>query len=551
MRLSRRNLLIAGGGLSGMAGLLSWPAGWRLWQKHKQQGQYPVSFVGPDPSLGHRLRQSQNFDFATAHDQGAWDVVIVGGGVSGLSAARYLAQNTKLRVALLETEVACGGNSRALESGVTAYPLGAHYLPLANAENHDLKNFLREINVITGEQNGSPVYNELFLCADPEERLLVFGRWVEGMVPKTALLREEQIQIEKFLTDMTAFKDTRGSDGRPLFQVPVEESSQDANTRKLDRESFANWLQNRYGELTPALDWYLNYCMQDDYGLSLKEVSAWAGIHYFASRRGIAANANSDTVLTWPEGNGFLVKGLQESCRGGSGAVHIFDQHLALKITESEDRGVLVKAVSSSDLSPKIFRARRVILAVPRFVGQRLLGKLKLNTDSLHYSPWLVANLHLKGRPKQVGFPSAWDNVRFRSQDLGYIVATHQSLQRERPETVFTFYKTFPQWSGQETRERLLALTPEKARDLILPDLLKLHPDIESHLEKIEITRWGHGMAAPTVGFVWGPERQNMLANHSPFYFAHSDQSGFSLFEEAFARGLAAARDLVRESKMR
>jgi hypothetical protein len=52
-----------------------------------------------------------------------------------------------------------------------------------------------------------------------------------------------------------------------------------------------------------ALRWYLDYACKDDYGLDSQKISAWAGLHYFASRQGLAANASeSDSVLTWPEG---------------------------------------------------------------------------------------------------------------------------------------------------------------------------------------------------------------------------------------------------------
>ncbi|MCC3262610.1 hypothetical protein LLE87_31045, partial [Paenibacillus polymyxa] len=51
-----------------------------------------------------------------------------------------------------------------------------------------------------------------------------------------------------------------------------------------------------------ALHWYLNYCCRDDYGARHDEVTAWAGLHYFASRDGHAANAGEGAVLTWPGG---------------------------------------------------------------------------------------------------------------------------------------------------------------------------------------------------------------------------------------------------------
>jgi monoamine oxidase len=56
----------------------------------------------------------------------------------------------------------------------------------------------------------------------------------------------------------------------------------------------------------------VNYACRDDYGSDYALVSAWAGLHYFASRDGRAQDAESDQVLTWPEGNGWLTKRIRE-----------------------------------------------------------------------------------------------------------------------------------------------------------------------------------------------------------------------------------------------
>ena len=50
---------------------------------------------------------------------------------------------------------------------------------------------------------------------------------------------------------------------------------------------------------------------------AMDQVSAWAGIHYFASRDGKGANSEKGNVLTWPEGNGWLVERLRERIPGG------------------------------------------------------------------------------------------------------------------------------------------------------------------------------------------------------------------------------------------
>ncbi len=85
-------------------------------------------FTGTHPERGHLLR-------APWPDR-APDVtrrvhtVIAGGGIAGLAAARALRQAGHEDFALLELEDGAGGNSRGMQLGGMACPLGVHYLPV-------------------------------------------------------------------------------------------------------------------------------------------------------------------------------------------------------------------------------------------------------------------------------------------------------------------------------------------------------------------------------------------------------------------------------------
>src|SRR5262249_1722732 len=106
----------------------------------------------------------------------------------------------------------------------------------------------------------------------------------------------------------------RGSDGRRAFCVPLELSSTDERFQALDRMTFSDWLDS-VGLSAPTLRWYLNYCCRDDYGRHATEISAWAGLHYFCSRDGQAANAGRGAVLTWPQGLAALAVLLESASR--------------------------------------------------------------------------------------------------------------------------------------------------------------------------------------------------------------------------------------------
>ena len=87
-------------------------------------------------------------------------------------------------------------------------------------------------------------------------------------------------------------------------------ATDDPEVIALDRISFAAWLDAR--KLTsPRLRWLCDYACRDDYALTAAETSAWAGVFYFAARQrgpGLA----SQTVVTWPNGNGALVAPARE-----------------------------------------------------------------------------------------------------------------------------------------------------------------------------------------------------------------------------------------------
>jgi hypothetical protein len=53
-------------------------------------------------------------------------------------------------------------------------------------------------------------------------------------------------------------------------------------------------------------------------------------------------------------------------------------------------------------------------------------------------------------------------------------------------------------------------------------------------------------MVRPKPGFVWGEARLKAAESIGPVHFAHSDLSGFSIFEEAQYRGVVAAETVLR-----
>ena len=499
----------------------------------------PGRIMGASSVIGHRLRDGK-FPAPSRTLNAA--VVIVGGGIAGLTAAYRLSQSGMHDFLLLELEPEAGGNSSSGENAVSAYPWGAHYVPLLTRESVVPRRLFEDFGIIKGyDEKDRPIYNEYFLCADPQERLFMLGRWQDGIVPSFAITPETDAQYKRFFAHMDAYRKMRGKDGKPAFAIPVDASSQDAELLALDRLTMREWM-DAHGYVAEELRWYVNYCCRDDYGATEQETSAWAGVHYFASRNGDAANAEAGALVTWPEGNGWLAHQLEARVQE-----QLRTQAVVYEVNE-QGRHVTVDYYDPAKDESVRVEAKAAIIAVPRFVAARIVRseRYAVSDESFGYSPWAVANVTLDALPEGHGAHLAWDNVAYRSPLLGYVVATHQVTQMQPTHTVLTYYWPLSHLPPAQARQEALARSYEEWQRLFTAELLALHPELKGRILNFDLKLWGHAMIRPTRGFVWGEARRRAQRQHGPIFFAHSDMSGISIFEEASTRGHQAAEAVLK-----
>lgn len=498
----------------------------------------PGEIVGGPSKIGHLLRGNQ---LPAPSEHRTTEFLIIGGGIAGLSAAWWLQKQKIKDFQLLELDEEVGGNSRWGSNSVSSYPWGAHYVPIPSPDSKLLIQLFEDLGIIEGKDlSGLPIYNELYLSNDPQERVFAQGHWQEGVVPKSVLTSNDQDQLASFLAKMDFFRKSRGADGKRLFSIPIDESSNDLAIRALDKVSMLDFMEQN-GWSSAQLRWYVDYCCRDDYGAGIGTVSAWAGIHYFASRDGKGANTVKGNVLTWPEGNGWIVKQLKSRF-----STQIQSSSLVFNVS-TNNHGPFADFFDVVTKKVTRVAAKAIIFAAPRFVAAHVVEPLRRLTpeylSSLHYSPWMVANLTLN-RPLESPHhaPLSWDNVLYGSRSLGYVNAGHQKIQRYPRETVLTYYQPLSELSPSEARQSAMSKTHRQWTNEILEDLSSAHPNLSDQLSRVDIWLWGHGMIRPTVGYIWGENRQKMLDPIGSIFFAHTDMSGVSIFEEAQYQGVQAAK---------
>ena len=505
--------------------------------------------IGASDIIGHKIRDG----FRPEPAPDAWrdiGVVIIGGGVAGLAASRKLKQAGVDDFVLLELESVAGGTSRSGVSTVSAYPWGAHYIPVPRKENVELIALLNEMGIVEGKDaNGEPIVGEQFLCRDPQERIFHKGKWYEGLYLRAGATTDDLRQFAAFKKEIAGWTDWRDGKGRKAFAIPIALGSDDPEVRALDSISMAQWLASK--KLTsPRLKWYVEYACRDDYGAMLEQTSAWAGLFYFASRSG-KGGEDVQELIVWPEGNGRLVaqlrKNLGDKIRTGVAVTDIFP------IESEKGTYTEIRAFDTTTNAASGFRAQQVIFAAPQFMSRALIRPYRETTPAhikeFEYGAWLVANLHLTDHPKTSdGFPLCWDNVLYESPSLGYVTATHQSEQ-DRGATVLTYYYPFCDVDPKQGRAKLLSGDWHAWSDVALTDLTRAHPNIRSLTERIDIMRWGHAMVRPRPGFVWGGALEQARKPFKNIHFANTDLSGVALFEEAFYHGNRAASEVLEARK--
>lgn len=526
-------------------------------------------FAGIDMARGHAVRELLKSGVPPAPSVvRRAQVIIAGGGVAGLAAARSLRLGGVEDFALLELEDAPGGNSRGGAVHGIACPLGAHYLPVPGDAAREVQDLLEELG-LRQRVAGRWQYDERYLCHSPQERLFFHGEWQEGLLPLQGVPDTTLAQYRRFAQAVAE----QGKAAR--FTMPALKA---LDARKplapahqaLDALTFDAWLvQQEFDD--PHLRWYLDYCCRDDYGAGTARVSAWAGIHYFASRHGFHAPGEGaddearEGVLTWPEGNGWLTQRLAEPLRTGG---QLRTGTSVLRITEGR-HGVEVDAFNHATDSVERWQAPRCIVALPVFMAARVVQNpprfLTGAAQRLSWAPWAVANIHidsaLADRP---GAAPAWDNVLYADSaagGLGYVNAGHQRLDARTAlagPTVLTCYQALGDVA--DGRQQLATQPWQHWADAALAALAEPHPDLRQRATRVEVTRYGHAMSIPTPG-VFGflsqiglqrlSSKRKTLSNSEQvpwiptpatarLAFAHSDWSGYSVFEEAFTRGHGA-----------
>jgi spermidine dehydrogenase len=380
-----------------------------------------------------------------------YDIVIVGGGASGLSAAYFLRQHNFL---LLEKEPHWGGNAYLEEYQGQAFATGSAFDMKGSSSEH----LARELGLTLLPIN-SP---------DPS---ILNGKWIPDTwgagldeLPYSGPVRDS---FKKLRTDLLALDPSR-------------------NMAQFDSAPFSEYLK---GYTPEVKQWWDGYGLSN-WGANADDTSAYIAISEF---KDIVNLAKSDPRVTLPGGNGALTRKLadtllpqfSERMLADATIVAVEPEKTAVRITYVKD-GV-VQAVG----------AKLAIMATPKFITWRLLSGIPEDQldamQSFRYCPYPVINMIFE-KPL---YTRAYDTWCPGNTFTDFIVADW--VMRNQPgyqpkNGILSFYTPY----SELKRDDLLHI--EKCRQIAsnaLRDFQKLQPGFDLVPLEIHFYRRGHPMFVP------------------------------------------------------
>ncbi|HVC09899.1 MAG TPA: FAD-dependent oxidoreductase [Elusimicrobiota bacterium] len=432
------------------------------------------------------------------------DVVIVGGGPSGLGAADELKNENFL---LIEKEPHLGGNAYSESWKGVPYSTGAAWDDTEGEP--DFAALVKRWNLNWKEIPGNDAAH-------------FNGVWISNFWNGHA----DNPAIDKLPYGESVKKSFRD------FLKEIQDIDIDKNLKALDLKPFSDYFKGR----APELKAYWDGFGKSNWGAPTELSSSYLGIQ--AARDWFRVPR-----YTWAGGIGIgskevyaqLPEKAKKSILTGAAAYSV----------RKKGKKVLVSFFHEG--KPHTVEAKSVVMCVPKFITRFLVQDLPEDQaramGAMRYAPYLVYNLCFSRVVTNRGFdnwvPGAKNFTDFIPADW---VTYADGGNLKRPQVV-TVYAPL----NQDQRESILTDAGAKARaKAAVEELLKISPEWLPHLEEVRIYRRGHPIPMSIPGY-FTKLQPAARRDFPPIYFGCSDAKGeVSDFFFASLNGIAAAKKAAK-----
>lgn len=504
---------------------------------------------GEENIVGHLLRDAK-LNFPTKEtEEYIYDVIIAGGGPSGLAAAWKLTKSGMNNYLIIDKETDFGGLCRGMEEDDLEFCCGAHYANYPEPHQKHLIELYTDCEVIESiGKDGWANIKDKFLLKNPEHNLFAGNRWENVEFPFQIATKKDVEDYDKFHEEVDYWNSWKDDKNRNAIGTPVDKISENKKVRDLDKISIAEYLK-QINLTSKLLKWYVNIWMIDEYSSTIENTSAWAAFLFFRSVPFPEHRKGTVGLITWEKGLGYMsekmAKLIPKKNKITSNYVVNIEQKKELVFTTIYDY---------KNKKYRCLKSKDVVFAIPKFQVYNIIPQLKKagrnEFEGMKYSAWMIGIIHVKHLPDFKGGKIAWENTIFDSWTMGFVNNHHQINRSSDKKHILSFYACFP-YSPKKERYELLSYGWQHWAKVILNELEKAFPDIEKSIEKIDIWKWGHAMRQPEVGTVFGEKRKKMQESFGNIHFAQVDIAGVPIWEEATYIGIKAAEKILSKQKIK
>lgn len=464
-----------------------------------------------DMPFGHLVFESQNFQKG---QKLATDYVIVGGGIAGMTAAYQLREK---KFMLFEVSPMLGGTSAS--SNYRNIPLchGAHYdLEYPPGYGSEVLQVLSELNIIRFDEFSKSwrfVEKKYLIPKSRESKTLAHGTFQKEVLPDGVLKKTFIKLIETY-----------------SGQMHMPSRLIDTDYHDLNNETFLEWL-NRHLELSPDFIEGLDYHMKDDYGAGIDQVSALAGIHYFACRPYYKKPVE---LFSPPEGNAYFINKLYEQLP----PANTYTSHVVKKINPNEN-GFELEVIDALAKEVISVECKKLIYAGNKHALKYIYPNDYSAFENNEYAPWVVVNLVVREDWQGKSF---WQNEIISDDPslMGFVDSKAQFTNNSNQRVLTVYYCFKP-----EERE-MMSLIQERKQSFVDQTVRQVEKYlgliIRKKIEKVFIKQMGHAMPIPKTGYLFkdaNKERSNLN-----LVYAGVDNGRLPLMYEAMDSGIMAVEEL-------
>ncbi len=461
--------------------------------------------VRSDHATGHLLMQSSTWPVKKG---GSTETIIVGGGAAGLAAAYGLKDK---HFQLFELSSRLGGTAGSESYRGISMCQGAHYdLDYPHYYGEEVLMMLEALDIIRYEpwkRMWSFRDHQHLVPATRRQQCYAYGKVRGDVIPEGPTKRQ-------FLEIINQYEG----------KLPLPTRLIDQELQSLDNITFLEFLEAR---MTVNADFQrqLDYHMMDDYGGRTAQVSALAGIYYFACRPYYRKHVQ---LFSPPSGNDYFIQKIYQSLPESS----VNTNRLVTKVA-SKGAGFEVHCLNTQEKIIERWEADNVIYA-----GQKHALKYVFPQDyplfsQNQYAPWMVINFVCKQDPGSYGY---WQNEYLGEEEsfLGFIDSSVQFRDVLKDKRVFTAYYCLK----PEDREYLTTI-PQNAQTIVSRTQDRIEQFLGEPIlpSKAFVNVMGHAMAIPRPGFLFQDLSSAGLS------YAGVDAGKLPLLFEALDSGLSAAHN--------